>query len=160
MVRTMILRDPETLTAETQRAVSGRRSKSQRGFTLIELMVVVTIVGILAGIAMVQVKNMQRKARETALMDNLYSMRKAIDNFYADKQRFPASLDELVPDYLRKIPPDPITDQTDWETVVETPDPDAPQETDEIGSPAAPGVIDVKSKAPGNTLNGTPYTEL
>ena len=123
-------------------------------------MVVVTIVGILAGIAMVQVKNMQRKARETALMDNLYSMRKAIDNFYADKQRFPASLDELVPDYLRKIPPDPITDQTDWETVVETPDPDAPQETDEFGSPAAPGVIDVKSKAPGNTLNGTPYTEL
>ena len=72
----------------------------------------------------------------------------------------PASLDELVPDYLRKIPPDPITDQTDWETVVETPDPDAPQETDEFGSPAAPGVIDVKSKAPGNTLNGTPYTEL
>ena len=109
---------------------------------------------------MVQVKNMQRKARETALMDNLYPMRKAIDNFYADKQRFPASLDELVPDYLRKIPPDPITDQTDWETVVETPDPDAPQETDEFGSPAAPGVIDVKSKAPGNTLNGTPYTEL
>lgn len=142
------------------RELRERPSRGQRGFTLIELMVVVTIVGILAGIAMVQVKNMQRKARETALMDNLHQMRKAIDNFYADKQRFPGSLDELVPDYLRKIPPDPITDQADWEAIVETPDPDAPQETDEFGSPAAPGVIDVKSKAPGTALNGTPYSEL
>ena len=139
--------------------VRARRS-SQKGFTLIELIIVVTIIGILAGIAMVQVRNMQRKARETALMDNLHQMRKAIDNFYADKQRFPSTLDELVPDYLRKIPPDPITEQTDWEQVVETQDPDAPQETDEFGSPAAPGVIDVKSKAQGTTLNGTPYSEL
>jgi len=136
------------------------RPNRQRGFTLIELMVVVTIVGILAGIAMVQVKNMRKKAQEAALMSNLHDMRKAIDNFYADKQRFPSTLDELVPDYLRKIPPDPITEQTDWEQIVESPDPDAPQETDEFGSPAAPGVIDVKSKAQGTTLNGTPYSEL
>jgi general secretion pathway protein G len=143
-----------------QAAALLRRSNRQKGFTLIELIIVVTIIGILAGIAMVQVKNMQRKARETALMDNLHQMRKAIDNFYADKQRFPSTLDELVPDYLRKIPVDPITQQTDWDQVVETPDPDAPQETDEFGSPAAPGVIDVKSRAQGTTLNGTPYSEL
>ena len=137
-----------------------RRRNAQRGFTLIELMVVVTIVGILAGVAMVQVRNMQRKARETALQDNLSKMRTAIDNFYADKQRYPSSLDELVPNYLRKVPPDPITEQTDWEEVIDTPDADAPAETDEFGSPAQAGVSDVKSRAPGTTLDGRAYSEL
>ena len=138
----------------------NRRGKAQRGFTLIELMIVVTIVGILAGIAMVQVRNMQRKAREGALEANLHEMRKAIDNFYADKQRFPSSLDELVPNYLRKVPPDPITQQTDWEEVVETPDADAPPETDEFGSPMQAGITDVRSRATGTTLDGRPYNEL
>ena len=134
--------------------------RRQKGFTLIELIIVVTIIGILAGIAMVQVKNMQRKAREAALMSNLYELRKAIDNFYADKQRYPSSLQELVPDYIRKIPPDPLTDQADWEEIMDTPDPDAPQETDEFGTPAQAGVIDVKSRATGSTLNDVPYSEL
>ena len=138
----------------------SRRRRGQRGFTLIELIIVVTIIGILAGIALVQVRNVQRKAREAALKANLHDLRKALDNFYADKQRFPGSLDELVPNYMRKIPPDPITEQTDWEEVMETPDPDAPQETDEFGSPAAPGVSDVRSRAPGQTLNNVPYSEL
>lgn len=140
--------------------VTRRRTRQQKGFTLIELIVVVTIIGILAGIAMVQVKNMTIKAREAALMSNLYELRKAIDNFYADKQRYPANLQELVPNYIRKIPPDPITDQADWEEIMETPDPDAPQETDEFGSPAQAGVIDVKSRATGTTLDGKSYSEL
>ena len=134
--------------------------RPERGFTLIELIVVVTIVGILAGIAMVQVKNMQRRAREAALQSNLHEMRKAIDNYYADKQRLPSTLDELVPNYLRKIPPDPITEQTDWEEIMSTPDPDAPEETDESGVPAPPGIADIKSRATGTTLNTVPYTEL
>lgn len=138
----------------------SRRRRGQRGFTLIELIIVVTIIGILAGIALVQVRNVQRKAREAALKANLHDLRKALDNFYADKQRFPASLDELVPNYMRKIPPDPITEQTDWEEVMETPDPDAPQETDQYGSPASPGVSDVRSRAPGQTLDNVPYSEL
>jgi general secretion pathway protein G len=137
-----------------------KRRAAQRGFTLIELIIVVTIIGILAGIAMVQVRNMQRKAREAALMANLQDMRKAIDNFYADKQRFPSSLDELVPNYLRKIPPDPITNAVDWEEVVEAPDPDAPPEADEFGSPMQAGVSDVKSRATGTTLDGKAYSEL
>ncbi|HUP44573.1 MAG TPA: type II secretion system protein [Thermoanaerobaculia bacterium] len=134
--------------------------KRQSGFTLIELIIVVTIVGILAGIAMVQVRNMQRKARETALMSNLHEMRRAIDNFYADKQRFPSNLEELVPDYLRKIPADPMTQQVDWEEIIETPDPDAPQDTDQFGAPMQSGVVDVKSRATGVTLNDVPYSEL
>jgi general secretion pathway protein G len=136
------------------------KSNKERGFTLIELIIVVTIIGILAGIAMVQVRNMQRKAREAALMSNLHEMRKAIDNFYADKQRFPSNLDELVPDYIRKVPSDPITQDTDWEEIVETPDPDAPQETDEFGAPMQAGVMDVRSRAQGTTLDGKAYSEL
>lgn len=137
-----------------------RRRNSERGFTLIELIVVVTIIGILAGVALVNVKHAQRKAREAALKDNLFTMRKAIDNFYADKQRYPNDMNELVPGYLKRIPKDPITDQPDWEPVIDTPDPDAPPETDPDGNTVQPGVVDIRSKAPGQSLENVPYTEL
>lgn len=140
--------------------VTGQKRNAQRGFTLIELIVVVSIIGILAAVAVVHVKNINRKARETALKENLFNMRKAIDNFYADKQRNPSDLNELVPNYLRKVPSDPITLQADWDQVMETPDPDAPENTDPEGNPIAPGVNDVRSKAPGKTLDNVPYSEL
>ena len=136
---------------------------SQKGFTLIELIVVVTIIGILAGIALINVRTAQTKAREAALKDNLFQMRKAIDNFYADKQRYPASLDELVPNYIRKIPSDPITMQQDWEIVMDDPlalgEDAIPAETDP-NAMTQPGVIDVKSRAEGQTLDNIPYNEL
>jgi general secretion pathway protein G len=140
-----------------------RRNK-QKGFTLIELLVVVTIIGILAGVAIVNVRFAQRKAREGALKDNLHSMRKAIDNFYADKQRYPQNLEELVPNYIRRIPPDPITEKVDWEEVVEDPlaiggEDQIPAETDP-NAMTTPGVVDVKSTAEGTTLDNVPYTEL
>ena len=137
-----------------------KRSRRQAGFTLIELIVVFTIIGILAAVAVVNVKNAQRKTRETALQHNLTEMRKAIDDFYADKQHYPADLNELVPDYMRRIPKDPITQTEDWEVVMETVDPDAPENNDAEGNPGQPGVIDVKSRAPGSTLNNVPYTDL
>ena len=135
------------------------RHSRERGFSLIELIVVVTIIGILAGVAMINVRNGVRKAQETALKENLFNLRKAIDNFYADKQRYPNDLNELVPNYIRKIPPDPVTNQQDWEIVMddptneETADPDPEAMTQ-------PGVVDVKSKAEGTTLDGVAYSEL
>src|SRR5438105_14784383 len=117
-----------------------RRTKKERGFTLIELIVVVTIIGILAAIAVVNVKNAQRKAQETALRDDLTQMRKAIDNFYADKQRYPHDLNELVPDYLRKVPSDPITKQADWQQIQDNPqNPDETADTNPDNANQGPG---------------------
>jgi general secretion pathway protein G len=144
-----------------------KRRPSQKGFTLIELIIVVTIIGILAGLAIVNVKFAQRKAREAALMDSLSTMRKAIDNFYADKQRYPTDLNELVPNYIRRIPADPITKQVDWEVIMDDPlssgggesgEP-IPAETDPQAT-GQPGVTDVKSVAVGTTLDNVPYNEL
>ncbi|MDX1584593.1 MAG: type II secretion system protein [Thermoanaerobaculia bacterium] len=144
----------------------------ERGFTLIELLVVVTIVGILAGLAMVNVRNAQIKAKEEVLRGNLHQLRTAIDNYYADKQKYPASLQDLVPNYLRRIPPDPITESSDtWIEIFDQPSFDDPGAWDSggwdspgggFGEPDAgtPGVIDVQSGAEGETLDGTPYEDL
>ena len=136
---------------------------SQRGFTLIELMVVVTIVGILAAVAIVNVRHAQKKAEEAALKDDLHSFRRAIDDYYADHQKYPASLQELIPHYIRRMPVDPITKAADWEEVQDNPsDPSAPPSTSSGGGTdmSGPGVVDVKSKAPGNSLDNVPYNEL
>lgn len=141
------------------------RRRKTAGFTLIELMVVVTIIGILAGIAVVQVRHGIRKAKESALKQDLATMREAINQYYADKQKWPASLDELVQaKYLRRVPPNPITNSVeDWEPVMSDPS------TEDLGSdPAAestgPGMEDVKvgPNVVGSTADEppVPYTEL
>jgi general secretion pathway protein G len=139
-----------------------QRNRQQSGFTLIELIVVVTIIGILAAVAVSNVKWAQTKAREAALRHDLFEFRKSLDDYYADKQKYPESLQALQQEhYLRNIPKDPITGKADWEEVQNTPDPSDPNATPTDPSApndnSAPGIYDVHSQAPGKGLDGTLY---
>ena len=131
----------------------SRQARSQRGFTLIELLVVLSLISILAAMGMVQHRNSVLKAQEATLRTDLFHMRDAIDQYYADKGKYPASLDALVTDnYLRKIPEDPITRSADtWQTVPAEPDPSNPT--------AEPGIYNIKSGAQGTGLDGTNYSD-
>jgi general secretion pathway protein G len=127
--------------------------RSESGFTLIELLIVIALITILASMGLVQYRNSIQSAKEAILHTDLFRMRDAIDQYYADKTKYPASLDALVSDgYMRKIPEDPITKSADsWQTVPAEPDP---------GNPSAePGIYDVKSGAPGTGLDGTPFSD-
>ncbi len=127
--------------------------RRERGFTLIELLVVIALISILAAMAIVQYRNSIQRTQEATLKTNLFRMRDAIDQYYADKGKYPSSLDALVSEqYLRKIPEDPFTKSADsWQTVPAEPDP---------GNPSAePGIYDVKSGAPGQALDGTSFTD-
>ncbi len=136
--------------------------RRERGFTLIELIVVVTIIGILAGVAISNVRYAQVKAREAALRHDLFEMRKAIDDYYADKQKYPDSLQALQQNhYLRAVPKDPITGRADWEEVPASTDPNDPTavNTGDAAQAGVPGIYDVHSNAPGVGMDGTPYKE-
>src|SRR5208283_5735547 len=91
------------------------RASQNRGFTIIELMIVMLIISILVGMAVVMYDRTVQHAREAVLKQDLQTMRQAIDNFTMDKQQAPQSLDDLVTaHYLREIPVDPVSQQRDW----------------------------------------------
>jgi general secretion pathway protein G len=131
----------------------ARTRASASGFTLIELLVVITLITILATMGIVQYRNSIQSTREAILKTDLFRMRDAIDQYYADKTKYPASLDALVTDgYMRKVPDDPITKSADsWQTVAAEPDPTNPS--------AEPGIYNVKSGAEGTALDGSPYSD-
>ena len=141
---------PNTVTGTD---VSARRLARTGGFTMIELLVVVSLVIILAGIGMAQYKNGVVRAQEAVLREDLFRMRDVIDQFYADKQKYPQSLEELVEgQYLRAIPKDPFTGSADtWQPVEAEPDP---------ANPAAElGIVNVKSGSEKTALDGSKYSE-
>lgn len=125
--------------------------RGERGFTLIELLIVIAIIGIIAGIAAAQLRTAPQRAREAVLKEDLYALRDVIDQYFADKGKYPESLDALVEEgYLRRLPVDPITGSEEtWQTV-------QAEATDE-DTEGAGGVIDVKSGADGTALDGTRY---
>ena len=124
-----------------------------RGFTMIELLVVVTLVIVLAGIGMATYTTSVKRAKEAVLAEDLFRMRDQIDQYNADKGTYPPDLNALVTEgYLRQIPKDPMTDSADtWQIVMSEPDPANPN--------AAPGVYNVKSGAEGTAMDGRPYAE-
>ena len=130
------------------------RVRRQDGFTLIELLIVIALITILATMGLVQYQNSIKSTKEAVLSTDLFRMRDAIDQYYADKNKYPASLDALVSDgYMRKIPEDPITQSADtWQTVPAEPDPSNPS--------SEPGIYDVKSGATGTALDGRSYSDF
>ncbi|MEO7793979.1 MAG: type II secretion system protein [Thermoanaerobaculia bacterium] len=136
-------------------------ARKQRGFTLLELIIVIAIIGILATIAMPALKDMPRRANEAVLKTNLRSIRDLIDQYYGDQGHYPESLEVLVEKgYVRQVPYDPLTKSASaWVLVFDEPDAlDVAAETD-LPEGGEPGIIDVHSGSPLVSLDGTPYAD-
>jgi general secretion pathway protein G len=129
-----------------------KRRSGERGFTLIELMVVISIIVILMSVAIPRYQASILRARETVLRDDLYTLRSVIDEYTLDKQKAPQSLNDLVDaGYLKQLPMDPFTNNREsWVPVTD----------DSIMSPdqSQPGIVDVHSGSDQNSSEGTAYS--
>ena len=128
-----------------------RRPNKQNGFTLLELMIAMFILIILLSVALPTYQRSVQQARETVLKENLFQMRRAIDQYAADKGKLPQSLDDLVTEeYLREKPVDPIIEKAEWKEI----------QGDDTNSPdGGQGLKDVKSTAEGEDSDGKKYED-
>jgi general secretion pathway protein G len=125
----------------------------KKGFTLIEMMIVMAIIVILVAVAVPFYQKAIIRAKESVLHNNIFALRQAIDEYAYDKQKAPQSLQDLVSaGYLREVPKDPITQRADsWKTIME----DAGQAV----SPSEPGIYDIRSGASLKSSDGTSYAD-
>ena len=141
------------LRAQRPKLLTAHRSllTAALGFTLLELMIVISIIIILASVAVPQYQKTIMHARETVLKDSLFNMRKLIDQYSADKGKLPQSLDDLVSaGYMREVPKDPITDNKDWQIATGE---------DPYSTEGGTGVTDIHSSSSEVSTEGTPYSE-
>lgn len=145
------IRSPDGLIRRNSENVLRPSCCARSGFTLLELMIVITVVIILAAIVLPQYQKTIMHTREAVLRDDLFKMRSLIDQYGADKQKLPQSLDDLVTaGYMREIPQDPMTGQKDWTVVT----------GDDVNSTSGEqGVTDVHSSSADVSSEGTPYSE-
>jgi general secretion pathway protein G len=129
------------------RRLNNRRSA---GFTLLEMMIVIIMMGVLMSIALPIYNQSLVRARESVLRQDLFTLRSLISQYTLDKQKAPQSLDDLVPAYIKVIPKDPITNETNWETVQE----DVLLSVDQQD----PGITDVHSASGATASDGTAYS--
>jgi len=131
-----------------RRTLSGRR-----GFTLIEIMIVMSIITIIVSIAVPRYQKSLVRAKESVLKQNLFTLRTMIDEYTYDKQKAPQTLQDLVNEgYLRQVPVDPMTGSNNtWRTIMEEPGSGTSQNE--------PGIFDVRSGSDKVSLEGTPYSE-
>lgn len=129
------------------------RIRNTRGFTLIELVVVMSLIVLLTTIGLTAYTSSVKRGREAVLHEDLFRMRDAINQYYADKSKYPADLNELVSAaYIRRVPQDPITQSTEtWQVVPAEPDPNNPS--------TEPGIYDVKSGSEALALDGSKYSD-
>jgi general secretion pathway protein G len=129
------------------------RASRMSGFTLMEMMIVMALIVILAGIGMTVYGTSVQRSKEAVLKEDLFRMRDAIDQYYADKNKYPGSLEDLVSEkYLRAVPVDPFTSSADsWQTTTSEPNP---------GNPSLEsGISNVKSGSEQTGLDGTRYAD-
>ena len=139
----------------TARFVMPRRIRrpADGGWTLVELLIVITLIMILASLALTQYRNSITSTKEAAMKSDLFLMHEAIDQYYADKGKYPESLQTLVSEsYLRAIPVDPFTRSADtWQTELADPEPGS--------TSAASGIYKVRSGYDGTALDGSRYSD-
>jgi general secretion pathway protein G len=141
------------LSFSTMRRIDPRRrpNRSQAGFSLLELMMAMFILIILLSVALPGYMRSVQHARETVLKQNLWEMRRQIDQFSSDKGKLPANLNDLVEGkYLRELPVDPILERAEWNEV---------QGEDPNSTERSSGLVNVKSLADGEDSEGKPYQE-
>ncbi|MFL6215654.1 MAG: type II secretion system protein [Blastocatellia bacterium] len=123
----------------------------QRGFTLLEMVMVMTIIVILAVIGVTSYQQVQLKAKETLLKEDLNTMRKLLDQYEADREKLPQTLDDLVnAGYMREVPIDPVTGEKDWVT-------ESGEST--VARDGGQGIVNIHSNSPGQGSDGKAYSE-